>query len=882
MNVPKALAGIRVVDFTWVRSGPWGTRWLATLGAEVIKIEWPPNIHGRAGGGTAGSASDLNGSGFFNDSNLNKVATTVSARSPKGLDLVKRLISVSDIVVENFSTGVLEEWGLGFQELRKLRPDIVYVSMAGFGHTGRHKLYNTMGPVAQALSGMTFLSGSPGAPPAGWGWSYLDDTGGLYATICALTGLRHRHETGEGQHIDLSQMIAGVPLNGPAILDVTVNGRASRRPGYPPGNRSVWPGTPVVNNYRGPTTAPHNAYRTLGQGHYDWCTIVCLSDEEWQGLVRAMGSPAWAQDTKFTAVSGRIEHQEEMDAHIEAWARVIEKYDVMRRCQAEGVRCMPVQSSQDRADNDPQLEHRGYLTNVDHPSLGTNRAQNAPFIMSESPGIVWRAGPLLGQHNREVFEGLLGLGHEELKQGYEDGTFWPKGLDIGEYPYLQESMLDGSVPLEPSPPAGDGVVSMAPASRLQSPQGPLKGLRVLELATEFGQWCGKMMADLGADVIKVEPPGGERTRTVGPFLNDIPNQDRSLSFWHYNTSKRSVTLDVETEDGRDLFRRLAETSDVLLETHRPGYMASLGLAYEDLSHANPGLVMCSLTPFGQTGPWRDYLTSDLVHLAAGGQMGCCGYDDETLPDSPIGGGGGQAGHIASHYAYIGILAALYYRSRTAKGQHIDAAVHSACALTTEGMMYAYLYKGEVVQRRTGRHASFEKTPENEFLCKDGLYINASLGGAGGFNANRLRDLAGWLETKGLAADLLDEKYQAPKALQEHAAHIREVILNAIKHLPRDDLYHAAQSRGITFGAIRAPDELVDDGHLNDRAFWNRVHHPELGRSFKYPGPAAIYNGSPWKISRRPPLIGEHNEEVLCGELGLGRTELAALAEAGAV
>jgi crotonobetainyl-CoA:carnitine CoA-transferase CaiB-like acyl-CoA transferase len=154
--------------------------------------------------------------------------------------------------------------------------------------------------------------------------------------------------------------------------------------------------------------------------------------------------------------------------------------------------------------------------------------------------------------------------------------------------------------------------------------GPLAGLTILELTDDKGQFCGKLLGDLGADVIKIEPPGGEATRRVGPFLDDIPHPERSLFFWYYNTSKRGITLNLETSDGRQLFRRLAAAADVILETFPPGYLSSLELGYESLREQNPGLIMCALTPFGQTGPWRDYMTSDLLHMAAGGQMASCG------------------------------------------------------------------------------------------------------------------------------------------------------------------------------------------------------------------------------------------------------------------
>jgi len=367
------LAGIRVVDFSWVRAGPWATRWLGAFGAEIIKIEWPENERGRLPSTTTPQHLEvnLNTSGNFNDTNVNKKSLSLNVRTRKGLDIAKRLIAVSDIVIENFSSRVLRNWGLGYDEQRRIKPDIVYVSMSGYGHTGRHHHYTTFGPVAQAVSGLTFLSGLPDHPPAGWGWSYMDDTGGMYGAMCAMTGLYHRNLTGQGQHIDLSQMVASVPLVGPALLDFTVNGRGSRRPGYPPGNRAHWPGTPLAANYRGgPTVAPHNAYRTDPGGYNDWCVIVCQFDQEWQRLVQVMGVPPWAAEDRFATVAGRLQHQEELDEQIEAWTRTLSKYAVTEQCQAAGVRALPVQSAEDRVEHDPQLRHREMYLEMEHPTLG--------------------------------------------------------------------------------------------------------------------------------------------------------------------------------------------------------------------------------------------------------------------------------------------------------------------------------------------------------------------------------------------------------------------------------------------------------------------------------------------------------------------------------
>lgn len=408
--------------------------------------------------------------------------------------------------------------------------------------------------------------------------------------------------------------------------------------------------------------------------------------------------------------------------------------------------------------------------------------------------------------------------------------------------------------------------------------GPLSGLRVLELADEKGQFCGKLLGDLGADVVKIEPPGGEPCRHVGPFLDDIPHPERSLSFWHYNTSKRGITLKLETADGRALFQRLAATADVILETFRPGFLGSLGLSYDALCQSNPGLILCSLTPFGQTGPWRDYLSSDLLHMAAGGEMASCGYDEADVPNAPpIAPGGGNAWHMGCHFAYISIMAALVYRTVSGQGQYIDVSIHEACALTTEAAIANYVYRGEVLLRQTGRHHAAAPTNRTQFRAKDGTYVTALI--TGGLNPRNVRNLASLMDQYGMADDLKDPKYQDPAVIAANASHIIDgVLANFIASLPAEQVYHAAQEHGFTWGAVRMPEAVLQDPHLQDRGFWKQVEHDELGRSFVYPGEVAIYSDSPWRISRRAPLIGEHNAEIFCTELGLSRGALSVLAE----
>ena len=412
--------------------------------------------------------------------------------------------------------------------------------------------------------------------------------------------------------------------------------------------------------------------------------------------------------------------------------------------------------------------------------------------------------------------------------------------------------------------------------------GPLTGLRVLELTSEHAQFCGKLMADLGADVIKVEPPGGQETRNVGPFLEDEAHPERSLYFWHYNTSKRGVTLDLNSPNGQDIFRKLSATAGLVLESFPAGYLSDLGLGYETLAKDDPGLIMCSVTPFGQDGPWRDYQTSDLLHLAAGGQMASSGYDVEDIPDAPpIAPGGGNAWHIVSHYSYIAIMGALYHRDFTGEGQYIDVSVHEACSLTTEGAIAIYLSTGEVVRRHTGRHASADMSPGIQHATNDGGYINTTRSGSN-LTPARIKVLGEWMDGYGLAQDLLDDKYQDPAVVEVSGQHFADVLKNFFANMPLVEAYEGGQELNFPWGAIRTMEEIMGDPHLQDRDFFVPVEHPELGREFIYPGPAAIYNASPWSISRRAPLIGEHNQEIFGGELGLPQADLEELKSSGVI
>jgi len=398
------LSGIRVCDLTWIIAGPTATRVLADFGAEVIRVEHGQAIDSiRLGRPLIGDTPTLNNSGFFNYFNRNKRSVSLNVRHPMGMEVLHRLIAVSDIVIENFSSGVMSSWELDYPQLKEIKPDIIYCSISGFGHSGRDKAFTTWGPTAQALSGLTFTSGLPGNKPAGWGYSYMDHTAGYVGASAIMMALHHRNRTGEGQHIDISQVEAGIVLNGPAILDYTVNGRKWRREGMPPGNRA-WE----------PAVAPHNSYPCAGEDR--WVAVACMNDAEWQALVMAMEEPHWAEDPKWATNAGRLANQDELDERIGGWTSEFVDYEAMELLQAAGVRAGVCQRASDRFERDPQLKARVWWHRLPHEELGERDFDGVVPKLSRTPGTLRTASPMLGADTHAVLRDLLGMSEDEIAE----------------------------------------------------------------------------------------------------------------------------------------------------------------------------------------------------------------------------------------------------------------------------------------------------------------------------------------------------------------------------------------------------------------------------------------------------------------------------------
>lgn len=387
----------------------------------------------------------------------------------------------------------------------------------------------------------------------------------------------------------------------------------------------------------------------------------------------------------------------------------------------------------------------------------------------------------------------------------------------------------------------------------------LDGLRVVELAGDpAGEMVGKLLAEMGADVVKVEPPGGSPTRSIGPFVTGHDDPDHSLSFWYYNVDKRSVVLDWATDAGRERLFGLLAGVDVCITTLRPPEADALGLAPDRLRAAGDGLVVLSVTPFGLTGPWADRVSSDLVGLALGTPLNSCGYDDHSIP--PIRPGGDQGYQSAASFGLIGVVLALLERQRTGDGQVVDVAMHDVLAVSAELANPYWFYPRVVVHRQTCRHAQPSPTAPALFPCGDERYVYFVLFVV---DQKAWRSLVDWMATKDLAVDLLDPEYDDPAYRQEHFGHIQELVEVFFLLQTADEAYREGQARGLSIGPVNAPDDLLEDEHLQAREFFTEVEHDDVPPA-RYPGVPLRFSSFAPAPMRRAPKLGEHDAEVLGG------------------
>ncbi len=389
----EILHGLRVLDFTWVLAGPYATRILADFGAEVIKIQSKKTA----------KAAESNTTGYFNTWNRNKRSITLDMSYSEAKEIVLKLVAKSDILIENFSPRVMKNWGLDYNKLSQVNPNLIMVSMSAMGQTGPWKDFVAFGPTLQALSGLTYLTSFSEETPMGLGYAFADPIAGLYAAFAVLAALEYRERTGKGQYIDLSEYEAICTLMGTALLDMLVNGQEIKPQGNP--SEDVF-------------AAPYGCFKCLGTDR--WCVIAVFNEVEWQALSKVMGYPDWMKDERFSTLSKRKELAEELDGLLEQWTSQHTPEEIVELLQEAGVPAGVVQNAEDLA-KDIQLVEREFFVHLDHPILGETISDASPIKFKGKSTLNWKSAPLLGEDNRYVYMDLLGLTENQLSSYTERG-----------------------------------------------------------------------------------------------------------------------------------------------------------------------------------------------------------------------------------------------------------------------------------------------------------------------------------------------------------------------------------------------------------------------------------------------------------------------------
>ncbi|UCE33849.1 MAG: CoA transferase [Deltaproteobacteria bacterium] len=411
---------------------------------------------------------------------------------------------------------------------------------------------------------------------------------------------------------------------------------------------------------------------------------------------------------------------------------------------------------------------------------------------------------------------------------------------------------------------------------------PLHKCRVLDLSDERGFLCGKILAELGMDVILVEPPGGHPARNIGPFYHDIPDPEKSLFWFGLNSSKKGITLDIASEDGKVIFKKLVKRSDFVIESYLPGYLSKLGIGYTELEKLNPRLSVVSITAFGQKNPLSRCKASDLGIMAMSGFMSFLGDADRapvrvSFPQSYMWGGS---------YAAIGALIAHHYQELTGEGQHVDVSLQAATGWAAANA--PYFWKMGINTKREGIHVTGRSFKGATFpgihQCRDGYLAWLIYGGRAGRVTNE--EMVKWLDEHEMAPDYLKEKdwaqFDPGPCTQEEFDQIIEPISKFLRGLTKREYLEEVTKRRIMGYPVSTARDILENPHLQERKAWKEIEHPELGHKITYPDSFAKFSEVSSGIRHRAPLIGEHNEDIYLKELEFSRDELIRLKEANII
>ena len=830
---PQPLSDLRVIDLTHGVAGPYCTKMLADYGADVIKVERPGSgDYARTLGPFPNDVSHPDKSGMFLALNINKRGIVLDLKTPEGLATLKELIAGADILVENFRPGVMDRFGLDYKTVESINPNLIMTSVSNYGQYGPYRDYLASEITLFAMGGRMNASGLPDRYPLKLGGNHVQFQAGNVAAMATLFAWYGQRYAGlSGQQVDVSIMetqLASYNTRMPALLAYQYTGeRAMRlggaRMGYPSGFY------PCADGY----------INIQGGGAF------------WPRTVAMLGMPELLEDSPFSPPMGQLDLdlREEFEATIWLpWVLERTMVEVLEQCQANEILSGAVNSINDVMDNNPQFEFRGYWTEVEHPEAGKVRHTGAPIYTKERWWRVRRPAPLLGQHTEEV-----------LKE-----TATPKSVS--------------PAPASPAPARSNGNKKL-----------PLEGIRVLDMTLVFAGPYGTMfLGDMGAEVIRVESINVFPTSTRGQFARPskeaearaaqsrYPNRDPGERPWNrvaqfnaHSRNKLSMTADLHTPEGRDVFRRLVEVSDVFVENIALGAMARLGLEYHVLREWNPRLIMVSSIGMGQTGPWAHFRGFGSHFEALYGHASVTGYPDMDAEGAPASVAADAATGVGIGFATV---MALHQRERTGRGTHVDLSQGENFVPHLSELFMDYELNGRVAGPIGNRdpwlvQGAYPCTGEDE-------WITLSIG-----RIEEWHTLCRLMERQELVED---QRFEDMNGLRANHDDVDQIVGVWTTDKDPIELFHLLQKEGIVAGPIFHEPHAYADPHLKERNFFVPITHPEIGTHL-YPSTTFQMSRTPFEVRKPPVRLGEENDYIYREVLKLTEEEydhLKALGQIG--
>ena len=847
----QPLSDLRVIDLTNGIAGPYCTKLLADFGADVIKVERPSSgDYARRLGPFPGDISHPEKSGIFLFLNTNKRGITLDLKTTGGVEALKELVRGADILVESFKPGVMARLGLGYEELKEVSPELIMTSVSNFGQTGPYRDYLTSELAMYSMGGRMADSGLPDRYPVKAGGNHQQYQAGNSAAMATLFAWYGREYQGlGGQQVDVSffeTQLASYNGKLPRLVQYAYNGERSRRRdagsrGYPSGHYLCKDGNDV---------------QVTGGGA-----------RSWPRTVKMLGMPELEHDPRFAPPEGQLsrEGKEEFERTMWLpWLMERTANQVMEECQKHEIFAVAVSTIDQVVDNNPQLAFRKYFLGIDHPVGGLLRYPGAPIFNNNGWWSIRRPAPLLGQHDREILQNGRASWEEETESPAGDAAFARpsrRSRDIGPSAQRKE---EGKLKL------------------------PLEGIRIIDLTlVAVGPYGTMFLADMGAEVIRVEPihflPTGGRGQLARPTkeaeaespTSSYPDRDPGERPWNRVSNrnailrnKYSMTSNIATPEGKEVFHRLVEVSDILIENNVPGSMERLGLTYSVVSQWNPRLIMISSTGVGQAGPWSVFRGTGGFFESFYGHSSAMGYPDMGPEGSP----GGVASDAAAGVTIVtAAIMALHQRKKTGRGMFVDISMGENFIAHLGELFMDFIINGRVAGP-PGNRDHMGHIVQGVYQCAgDDEWIAISISKIQQWHA-----LCRLMGKTGLAENQPIEDMAALRAQHDE---VDQVIGAWTVDKDPIHLFHKLQGQGIAAGPVLHEEHAFRDPHIKERGFLVEVTQADAG-SHLYPSTIFKMSQVPFEVRKPPVRLGEDNDYIYRDVLKLSEKEYDRLKDLG--